>query len=479
MFHDETSSVAAKSRKQIKKSASPGQIGTATDISDSGADKQADLVKPTAIGELSVDDLTLGYQLSPSIDDRALGFFFKHNVTRQSGGFSVVDTEQHLQASVKALGLAGYANSVHSPELLGEARRHYLAAIRLTNAALCSSTLAKRDSTLLSTMILTSFETLVGNDQRSLESWAHHVNGSAALHMLRGPARLKSIDGRRLFRQSSVLLLVNCLARALPVPPHIRELKEAAAKYENNPEDLGWCLITILMELVDFHCDIKQSKIRDPEVILARAMELDRLLDYSFAIPTWKWAYSVVYTAAESPLLFSDHYHVYRSYVASSAWNAMRNCRIILQRIMLDVLTRAGDLFPGSEESIAECMSILHQMRMEIFASVPQHLGFDPERAFRRSSAASSQSQALQATQDTFLWSAFDENGVTLAENAVSSSLPVLRTSGGYTLPWSLYSAAECIETGSVRARRYAKDMLEYIGRMHGARQALVLAGFL
>lgn len=64
-----------------------------------------------------------------------------------------------LIASMKAVGLAGFAHSSRAPSLMKNANYQYLKAIQATNRALGSPLLARKDGTLIAIMILGIFET--------------------------------------------------------------------------------------------------------------------------------------------------------------------------------------------------------------------------------------------------------------------------------------------------------------------------------
>src|SRR5271156_3901020 len=82
------------------------------------------------------------YNLSPSMHDRATGFFFSNYVIDAEGpteghfdGLSKAgyDIDEHLLASIKAVGLAGVSGAASAPALMRDARKQYTTAIRLTN----------------------------------------------------------------------------------------------------------------------------------------------------------------------------------------------------------------------------------------------------------------------------------------------------------------------------------------------------------
>lgn len=76
-----------------------------------------------------------------------------------------------LTPSVVAAGLAAFANTTKDPELMGQARRHYLVSLRNINAALRSSADAIKDSTLVAIMVVSIFESTTGSNRISMKAW--------------------------------------------------------------------------------------------------------------------------------------------------------------------------------------------------------------------------------------------------------------------------------------------------------------------
>ena len=131
--------------------------------------------------------------MAPTIDERATGFFVSNYVfetDRHPGNSAGYGIDDNLANCMKAVGLASLASAAHAPELIKEAKKRYLSAIQLTNAALGSSVDVKKDSTLLAIMLLSIFETVTSSDQRSLSAWSSHINGAAAVIKTRGPEQL-------------------------------------------------------------------------------------------------------------------------------------------------------------------------------------------------------------------------------------------------------------------------------------------------
>ena len=133
-----------------------------------------------------------------------------------------------------------------------QARYQYLRAIQLTNAALKSPTDVIKDATLMAVMILGIFETVTGCNQRSVNAWAEHIAGAAALLKLRGLEQMSTRGGRRLFIQVSSNLMISCIQRGLYLPDYIIKWTVEAKRFF--PEaDAAWDVQELMMEFTQLH----------------------------------------------------------------------------------------------------------------------------------------------------------------------------------------------------------------------------------
>lgn len=172
------------------------------------------------------------FALAPTLEDRATGFFVYNYVLGVSGPYRghldyLADIERKevmdegLHHSMKAVGMACYSHTVHAPSLMQNARYQYMKALQSTNRALRDPQGVKKDSTLMSIMILMIFETITGCRQSSLTDWAQHVHGAAAVVKLRGSDQNKTIPGRKMMIQSTASLMIYCLQARSYIPEYI------------------------------------------------------------------------------------------------------------------------------------------------------------------------------------------------------------------------------------------------------------------
>jgi len=273
------------------------------------------------------------YCMEPALEQRARCFFATHSSKlNPNWDFDLVDNlctrtaeDNHLLASINAVGLASFSNSVHVPKLMTRARQDYVVALRLTNAALRSPTKVKKDSTLFAVMILSLFETIAGTDVDSLVAWTEHVKGAAALVKLRGRDQFKTYAGQRLFRQVTSNLMISCLQRTVPMPSYIMELWEAMAEIIDC-SNLAWKLAVVIVDFIVFRAAVRSLQVVGPRFIVEAALEFEqRFLEVFEDIPeTWK--YETLYTDKNPHLVWNKYYHVYQDTFSSQIWNGFRTC---------------------------------------------------------------------------------------------------------------------------------------------------------
>ncbi|MCJ1315906.1 hypothetical protein MMC15_001226 [Xylographa vitiligo] len=460
---------------------------------------------------VSLDALSCSHNLAPTISERATGYFYNHYVVGADGPWDHILNE-NMTASIEALGLAGFSHAAHAPKIMIQAREQYLRAIRLTNAALRSPRDVKKDSTMLSIMILGMFETVTGRTQRSLEAWANHVNGAAALLKIRGPEQMITPGGRRIFAQVISTLVTTCLGHQLEMPDHILELRNEAVKHQAT-DDPVWRFFEFMILFTNFKAQVGHEKIKDPSIVLARALELERMFLSLYSNIPPGWEYTTVYTNAAPDVIYAGYYHLYHDFMIAQIWNGVRTFRIMLHEIIrgvlvgkfgslpeqqeerdcaaqyqdttaLSYLSQGDDLSNGSwlnpgytlknrnsfSAQFQKSLSISYQLQSDILASIPQHIGF--------ACAPNNQPSSLQR----FLWSSFGSKHPypLSAPNSPSASthLPLIRMSEGFALLWPLYTAG-IMDDATEPVQRWVVEMLRKIGRATGTQQAFVLADML
>jgi hypothetical protein len=457
MFRNESAAVAvkAKSREKTEPKLSP-LFPASTPNSQSPQVKTGYLALGNEITEFSqfyVDTCHGGftqallpdYTMAPTVEERALGCF-QANSAKWLRDFDLVDSlcpqghaDAHLLASMSAVGLATFSNSMHAPELMVRARRDYVTALQLTNLALRSPTEVKKDSTLFSVMILSIFETVTGSSERSLSAWTEHINGAAALVKLRGREQFRTPAGMRMFLQVTSNLMLSCVQRAIAMPEHIIQLRKEARHFMDI-ENPSWKLSAVIIDFTIFRAAVRDCKITGPRAVIEAALDIDRRFVAVFDNLSDDWKYEIIYSDDYPESIWNGNYHVYKEYWVAHIWNGMRTCRILLQEVIRDQVLSGSSamaiIFTEEESKTLNdnAVSTMLKMRADILASVPQ---YTPEMLKRRPS--------------------------------------FLDGSRGYFVLWPLYLVA-AMDMTTQPIRKWAIARLRSIGESVGLRQAIVLA---
>lgn len=324
--------------------------------------------------------------IPPTLEERA-GGYFRTNSPLWLRNYDLVDElcsqtygDEPLLASINAVGLSSFAHSVQSTEVSNKARMYYVKALQLTNAALRSPTEVRKDSTLLSVMILSIFEMVAGSNEHSLEAWNEHVIGASTLLKLRGPIQLRTKVGQRLFMQVVGNLFISCMQRATAMPEHIVELRNGAAEYMSTTTWPAWRLSEVIIDFINFRAAVRDCDIVGPEAVIRRALEMDcRFLEVFEDVPE-EWIFTTKYTDKDQAFVWNKRYDVYRSNWGAQMWNGMRCCRILLHELIRDQLLAASTAMTpifSEEETVLQTqrsVEAMLQMQADILASIPQHI---------------------------------------------------------------------------------------------------------
>lgn len=460
MFRNESNAVIGKAKARERSKARsnplppPEPVEPAEELFNAQSFKN-DLELPEDLSMCRIDQgafvqtLLPSCTMFPSLEERGLSYFSTLSSTWLRDPSLVDDisnqsnAEEHLLASMSAVGLANFSNSVHAPEIMVRARRDYVNALQLTNAALRSPTEAKKDSTLFAVMLLGIFETITGNNDRSLAAWTEHINGAAALVKLRGRDQFKNAAGQRMFIQVTASLMLSCIQRTIPMPQHIVDLRKEAAKFVDS-ENPAWRLSSVIIDFTILRSDVRDCKIVGPKAVIEAALQLDGRFISVFENLPENWKYDMAYTDENPHLIWNGCYHVYKESWMAHIYNSYRTCRILLHEIIRDQLLAAStamtpiipiaQMIVQGEKSVA----IMLELQADILASIPR---FTP-------SPISESAQGL------------------------------LEGSRSYFILWPLYLVGN-MDLTTDPIREWAIQRLRNIGETVGIRQALVVAEYM
>ena len=403
-----------------------------------------------------------------SIDDFALAYCYDHHfVHMPNSSFRLNLSDDKLLACMRALGAASFSTTIHSSELAARARQYYVSSIQLLNAALASPAESIQDSTLLTVIALSYYESISGNDSRSLEAQSRHVEGMAALVELRGLEQLQTPEGRLLLHQATSCLMSECMRTSIRLPETIHDLNKALSSRIEDVYDPPWLIQKAIIHLTDVKSDLCNGRIEDSPTVVDRFLQVDEELRAAFSHGSSAWNFKVVPSNNRKTVdpCLPGHIHLYKSSISAQLWNTMRNGRIACHAYVVSALAQRprDDSVEKTQTQTQTSRSIMRQLQTDILASIPQHLGLD--------GASPYEVEVPGFQSDTLVCPSLDMFHVASA----SSVLPVLRTPIDYLLLWNLVTAGKVAESGSP-LRKAVREILVYAGGKLGMSQAFVFA---
>jgi hypothetical protein len=392
------------------------------------------------------------------LESRAIDFFFATQVFREPEsirgyyeylpGFMNKNTiNERLSKSLRAVALAVYSFHFHYRDALPTARRYYGQAIKLINGALSSNTEAVEDSTVISILLLGTFENVTSESTRSLRSTKAHMLGVMAVFNVRGYQQFGSRYRLQMFQQMCICLYFACVMYSLYIPAELKRLRTFSARFLDT-NDPSWKLSDSMERVAEFRANVQNSSYQDAGRIVEAALHIDgELTSLANDMPN-SWLFQTISVGNKSNLVFDTSYHVYPDLWIASTWNNLRTCRLLLHQEILNQLKKFP-LFTTSRYIPVNYVSatISQQMIDEICASIPQFcegLAIHPDHA-----------EALTIPL---------KNGIP-------------KTAAVYYLMWPIMNMKDSIDSDG--QRKWIVNRLRCIGNSAGIRQAFAVAEFL
>lgn len=285
------------------------------------------------------------------------------------------DSTTPLNISVDAVSLAMLARETQHLPTLKNAKKVYAQALSSVNAALRSPDTATHDSTLVSVLLLSLFESSASQEPGTSRNWSTHAHGALSLLKLRGESQFSTELGRHLFGQVCSILCIDAVQRDRKLPAPLLDLVRAAkAAHLDTPYTAMAELVDQMMHLVTMLGRGSQST---PTERLLAALLLDqKVMHYIRDLPP-----SFNYTEIPAPPqkgweVFADTIHQYPDHHAARIWNSCRMLRLMLNAIAHGVLSSPASppLPTGSFLSAPDFEANMADAVAGICASVPQLL---------------------------------------------------------------------------------------------------------
>lgn len=478
--------------------------------------------------------LSLLYALNPTQHEKGTAFFFSRYVAIDKyachqrfdfiydiwtpGTIAPEHNVDSVMASITAVGLVGLSNLTSSPEVLDNARKSYISALRLINNALRAPSEAVKDTTMLSILILGLFELIADSDARNIRPWQEHVNGAAALAKLRGVNQFRTRAGSKMFNMLCQMLMVSCIQQGIPMPQPLLDLRAELATKINSPKASIEVSMPIF-RVLQFRSEVKSGRLPTPEAIIDRLIEMDNEFKQVTARLPASWKHRLFKLTQPHKGVFGGVYHVYPSMDKAAIWNGIWSCRMLItETILTEIHSRfrdvdASEVPPHYVRAFRQAKTDLSEMCVSILATVPQHAGLigapDPTGLFDTatgiptmeiSASSSGPAPPTHGDADDFWKSGYsasyevgdvaertgmsapDDSGPTLLDPVRAIADPMeeahrlmLLVSAGNNIVWPLYHvgmSSVCLPA----MKAYCIERLDAIHKESGLRQASAIA---
>lgn len=287
-------------------------------------------------------------------------------------------------ASLLSVGLLSLAQLSAAQPALDAARKSYGQALRLTNAALRDPAAALKDSTMLSVLVLSVYETMADHPgRRSMAAWQQHINGAAALARSRGLAQFQTKAGVRMFMLQVTNTMISCIQNELPMPTDLIELRERLMEMLGGAKAApGYEICAPIYKILKLKYDIKQGAVTDLEEMLETFNEAGH--DFEKAISNFPdaWRYETFrLTDGLRPGFFSTTCHIHPNLHVAAIWNGMRTCRMLILETLCEELNKRFSREPVAavparyQLEYQKAKFMLRSVGLSILATVPQFFG--------------------------------------------------------------------------------------------------------
>ncbi|KAJ5796541.1 transcriptional regulator family: Fungal Specific TF [Penicillium psychrosexuale] len=439
-----------------------------------------------------------------------LNFFLSRYVVRQSGPSSGFfdyapamlaqddGGNDMLEGAILAVGFSGLARTTSQADLLTRSMMMYTRTMERVNLALADPQAARRDSTIVSVLLLALYEF----SRASIDGWKHHIEGATSLLNLRGRSQFSTSTGQQIFKDVFSQLLTNCLRAGSPMPSSLRMLRIEAGN-AISVSDPYWVACSGVVELLDLYQHISPGgysffpncsgtsssapaapsdssnspstasgsspaststlsgplqganiSIEHLERCLSQVLEIDYRLESAFSKCPSEWQFTDKSNSSSNSYdrtrIRRDVNHIYHDVWIASVWNGMRICRILANHAISHLLLRGANtdsnwFFANNHaDRLHQATQTIVRLRDEMLASVPQLMGY-------ATSPAQEQQQQQQQHERS--------------QNSAGSA------AGGYFACWVLLTVG-CMHNLSHETRAWTAAQLRRISCQAGLAQA-------
>ncbi|PQE32529.1 C6 transcription factor protein [Rutstroemia sp. NJR-2017a WRK4] len=390
--------------------------------------------------------------IMPSSTNReAREIFFAYYITSRCWEFLSpyhhysVDAPKHLDQAIEACSSAYLWHIIPTDSTLSLAREKYVSALRLTNKAIRSPGNARKDTTLMTSLLLDLFEKITNSQPRSDILWRSHVDGALALAQARGLERFMATSDLSMLMRVGTHCIMSCIASE-SLPSDTLHTLQAYIESQLGAQDPSMRFSNLMMHFAEIWNKTTDGLLpRDECVSLTSGLD-EEFRVFELDLPL-RWQFSTFTLDHPSPRSLDLNFNVYQDSKVCHARNMICVMRILLN----ESLIKHAQSSPRNDDLMETAHDRIRHLTDFICASVPQYTDC----------GGPARSGVLLTKQE-----GFRKEDHTHDPNHQSSC---------YTLIFPLYIAARYRR----ELRPWVIDQLHYIGDHFRTRNAEVVAQIL
>ncbi|KAJ5377556.1 uncharacterized protein N7496_004965 [Penicillium cataractarum] len=297
--------------------------------------------------------------------------------------FSNTQPGSYLHTSTLAVAFFTVAAWTGQAPLLRASERYFTKALPKIRDALRTNEDSEFDDILVSILLLSTYEEFVAIKDWEMPLKAH-LRGAIALINEKRAKQIPEAQSSTIYNavESQIIKTTRGLDSPMVPTPQIWPLSQTASV----PPSPRILLSSAASELVNLRHAWEQmmtlpSKEAEAMAILAKANEIDiKLVSWSYWVPQ-HWmpvAATIIPQSVRNAGLWRNRCDCYADMWVAATWNTFRDCRILLQSIMLSCLRILSSQDPDGRRATA-VQHTIRKVADDICATVPFFLGSQVE----------------------------------------------------------------------------------------------------
>lgn len=334
---------------------------------------------PEAISYQPLNDIAINFFMDNYVGIDSINSQFDYLPDLYKRDFMVHST---IRETIKAVGIAGYAKATRYHEVLPNATKSYISAIKEVNTALSHPELRVQDSTIAAILLLAMFEMLVMPRYKGFNTLTSHLNGALSAAALLLEKGTPSSFSRKIMQSICQAVVMNCWVQNMELPSELAPIRQHLARTAaDRPGDFQTAFLELILMLIHSRNAILKQK--TPRGVITEAKKLDQVAKQFLDNLPAEGQFTSIRGAPNTELTLNGYYHIYPRNWTAHFWNILRSVRIHSHTLIskqCNLILDSPDFDPELDARPAAQLELskkeINTLAIEVCASVPQLAGY-------------------------------------------------------------------------------------------------------